>query len=61
MDATALSTLLTALDPADLRQRIADIDRQRAALVVLLRAASARQQGRHPSVSARPKEARHVD
>lgn len=49
MDATDLSRLLTELDPADLRQRIAELDRERSALVVLLRATTARHQGRRPA------------
>jgi hypothetical protein len=34
MDITELSRLLTELDPTDLRQRIAELDRQRSALAV---------------------------
>jgi hypothetical protein len=45
MDTPALSKLLAELNPAELRQRIADIDRERSALAVLLRAATARQLG----------------
>jgi hypothetical protein len=46
MSTAEISRLLTDLDPADLRQRIAELDRERSALAVLLRAATARQLGR---------------
>jgi hypothetical protein len=42
------------LDPAELRERIAELDRQLAALVVLLRAARARRQGQQPSTAILP-------
>jgi hypothetical protein len=48
MSITDLSQLLANLDPADLRQRIAELDRERSALSVLLRATTARQVGRAP-------------
>jgi hypothetical protein len=51
-----LSRFLADLDPADLRQRIAELDRQRAALVVLLRAARARQPEQQPPTPTRPAE-----
>jgi hypothetical protein len=43
--------LLEQLDPAAIRHRIAELDRERAALVVLLRAADARKRvARHGRV-----------
>jgi hypothetical protein len=61
METTHLSRLLTEIDPANLRQRIADLDRERSALAVLLRAVTARQLGRRPSTPARPEEARRAN
>jgi hypothetical protein len=62
MDTADLTTLLADLSPADLRKRIADLDRQRSALAVLLRAASARQMGhRRPQTPIRSEEARRAD
>ena len=58
-----LTELVADLDPADLRQRIAELDRQRRALAVLLRSAIARQLGRRrptETIPARP-EVRHGD
>ncbi len=64
MDATDLSKLLTELHPAELRQRIAELDRERSALAILLRAATARHLGRRRSPTAaplEPEEARRAD
>jgi hypothetical protein len=64
MATTNLSRLLTELDPADLRHRIAELDRERSALTVLLRATTARRLGRrHTSdtASTESEEARHAD
>jgi hypothetical protein len=58
-----LTELVADLDPADLRHRIAELDRQRSALAVLLRSAIARQLGRRrptETIAARP-EVRHGD
>lgn len=63
MDTTDLSRLLTELDPADLRQRITELDRERSALAILLRATAARRLGRRPDPSRTPaelEEARHA-
>ena len=57
MKLSDLSNLLTELSPAELRQRIAELDRERSALVVLLRATTNRQLGRRNPKSSRPKEA----
>jgi hypothetical protein len=59
MDPAELDRLLTRLTPAELRERIAELDRQRNALAVLLRAVSARQLGRAPG-PAKPKEVPNV-
>jgi hypothetical protein len=56
MDTNDLSRLLTELDPAELRQRIADLDRERSALAVLLRAVTSRQLGRRTSRPTAPAE-----
>jgi hypothetical protein len=40
--------LLEQLDPAVIRTRIAELDRERAALVILLRAADARKRAPRP-------------
>jgi hypothetical protein len=64
METTDLSRLLTELDPAELRQRIADLDRERSALTVLLRAVSARQLGRERTDTPRlphAEEESHAD
>jgi hypothetical protein len=51
---TDLSRLLNELDPADLRQRIADLDRERSAWAVLLRTVATRQLGRERAATATP-------
>jgi len=60
MSTKSLSRLLTELDPSELRQRIAEIDRERSALAVLLRAVTSRQLGRHPTEPAQPEEVPHA-
>jgi hypothetical protein len=60
MSTPDLSRLLNELDPADLRQRIADLDRERSALAVLLRAIAARQLGRERAATATPDRSEEV-
>jgi hypothetical protein len=59
MDPAELDHLLARLTAAELRERIAELDRQRNALAVLLRAVSARQLGRRPQ-AAPPREEQHA-
>jgi hypothetical protein len=47
MSTAELTRLLAEVTPAELRERIAELDRQRSALTVLLRAAVARHMGRN--------------
>ena len=60
METTNLSQLLTELDPAELRQRIAELDRERSALAILLRAVASRQMGRKPRKTATSEGAAHA-
>jgi hypothetical protein len=53
--------LLENLDPPTLRQRIIDLDRQRRALVVLLRAASARERPKRTPSPVLTEEVHHAD
>jgi hypothetical protein len=64
MSTAELTRLLAELTPAELRERIAELDCQRSALAVLLRAAVARHTGRnrrHDSKSVQTEGVRHAD
>jgi hypothetical protein len=60
MDATDPATLVENLDPDKIREQLAELDRQSAALRVLLRSALARQRGRAPRSPLPGKEARNA-
>jgi len=63
MSTQEITRILSELDPAELRQRIAELDRERSALAVLLRAAVARQTGKVAKASPqspRPEEVSHA-
>jgi hypothetical protein len=61
MSIAEINQILTNVSPDELRQRIAEIDRERSALVVLLRAATKRQMGRRAPQPAQPEEVCHAN